>query len=376
MPAACLRLRPLALALVLLLGGAAAAQPASAPPRPALTVTTVAPATAQWAQPLPAAGVIAAWQEAVVAAEGAGGRLVEVAVQVGDKVRKGQVLARLATETLQADLAQSRAGLAEAQAVAAEARANAARARELAPGGAISQQAAQQAYTAEATAAARVESVKARLAADELRLSQAQVLAPDDGVISARLAVVGGYAGTGQELFRLIRRERLEWRAEVPAAELGRLKPGLKARLTTPSGEVVAGTVRQVAPTVEPATRQGLVYVDLAPGGGARAGMHARGEFVLGERPALVLPQAALVARDGFQYVLEVGADQRVRSRKVQVGRRLGGEVEILSGLGAQARVVAAGGAFLTEGDLVKVVGQAPALPSGSPAAPQAAASR
>lgn len=350
-----------------------AAEPASAPARAALTVTVTSPQRADWPVVLSAAGNVAAWQEAIVSAEGAGGRLVDVAAQVGDKVRRGQLLAQLATESLQADLAQTRAGLAEAQAVLAEAAANAQRARELQPGGVISLQQAQQAYTAENTAKARVEALQARLKADELHLAQTRVLAPDDGVISARTAVIGGFAGTGQELFRLIRKERLEWRAEVPAAELGRVRPGQRATLVAPSGESATGTVRQVAPTVDAATRMGLVYVDLAPGAALRAGMFARGELALGQSGGVSVPQSALVLRDGFHFVIRVGADNRVQALKVQVGRRQGDRVELLSGLPADARLVASGGAFLTEGDLVKVVASAPAVPA--PAA-SAAASR
>jgi RND family efflux transporter MFP subunit len=317
---------------------------------------------------LPLAGMVTAWQEAVVSPEGAGGRLVAVNAQVGDKVKKGQALAQLATETLQADLAQTRAGLVEAQAVLAEVQANAQRARDLLPTGVISTQQAQQAFTAEATGRARVEAVKAKLVADELRLAQTRIVAPDDGVISARLAVVGSFAGTGQELFRLIRQQRLEWRAELPASELARVAPGLKARLTTPAGETVAGTVRQVAPALDAATRQALVFIDLVPGNAARAGMHARGELLLAGGKAQTLPQSALVLRDGFQFVLRVGADQKVQALKVRTGRRQADRVEILEGLPGDAQVVASGGAFLTDGDTVKVVQQTPALPKGSPA--------
>lgn len=367
-------LRAASLGLLLLLGAGAAplwaADAASAPARPALTVIVTRPQPADWPLQLPAAGNIAAWQEAIVSAEGAGGRLVAVNVQAGDTVRRGQVLARLATDTLQAELAQTRAGLAEAQALLAEAVANAQRARELQPTGVLSTQQAQQAYTAEQTARARLEALQARLQADTLRLAQTEVRAPDDGVIASRQAVIGGFAATGQELFRLIRQNRLEWRAELPAADLGRLKPGVPARLTTPSGDSVNGKVRQVAPTVDATTRLGLVYVDLPPGAGSvRAGMHVRGEFVLGQSRALSLPQSALVLRDGFQFVLRVGADQRVSPTKVQVGRRVADRVEVLSGLPADAQVVVSGGAFLTEGDRVQVVAAAPAAPAASGAA-------
>lgn len=333
-------------------------QPAASSARPALTVTTVVPQRIDWPQRLSAAGNIAAWQEVVIGSELAGLRLVEVVAQVGDRVRRGQLLARLSTDMINAELAQTRAGLAEAQALLAEAQANADRARELQPSGMISSQQAQQAITAEQAARARLASLQARLQADELRLTQTRIVAPDDGVISARVATEGAMAQPGQELFRLIRRGRLEWRAEVAAADLARLEPGTPAAVRTPSGVTLEGTVRQVAPTVDTQTRNGLVYVDLARPGDAKPGMFVRGEFSFGRSPALTLPQTAVLLRDGHAVVLRVGADQRVQMAKVQTGRRQGDRVEVLEGLPGDARVVASGGAFLADGDLVKVVSQ------------------
>lgn len=357
----CLHRRSAAWALVGALAAASAGAwsqpqaPASAA-RPALTVTAVQPTRAELALSLPANGSLAAWQEASVGTEANGLRLAEVRVNVGDRVRRGQVLARFAAESVMADLAQARASVAEAQATLREAAGNAQRARDLQSSGALSQQQVAQALTAEATAQARVDATQAQLQSQTLRLKQTQVLAPDDGVISARSATVGAVLPAGQELFRLIRQGRLEWRAEVPATELSRLKPGVTARIQLTPDEVVTGRVRMVAPTVDPQTRNGLVYVDVPASPSARAGAFARGEFELARGSALTLPQTAVVLRDGFSHVHRIGADGRVTELKVQVGRRVGERVEVLSGLDPQARVVAAGGGFLSDGDLVKVV--------------------
>jgi HlyD family secretion protein len=265
---------------------------------------------------------------------------------------------------LQADLAQTRAAIQEAEALLAEARANADRARELQPTGVLSRQQTTQILTGETTARARLEALRARLHADELRLAQTRILAPDDGIIATRAATEGAVAQPGQELFRLIRQGRLEWRAELTSADLVRVKPGLAAALTTASGQAAQGTVRMVAPTIDAATRTGLVYVDLVPGSDARAGMFARGELVVGRAAGLTLPQSAVLLRDGFHVVLRVGADQRVTMTKVSVGRRIGDRIEITGGLPADAAVVASGGAFLADGDLVRVVDAAPASAS------------
>lgn len=368
-------------ACVLAAGGAllftgatrAADAPDATQARPALTVTTAQPQRAALPLHLSANGNVAAWQEASIGAESNGLRLTEVRVNVGDVVKAGQVLALFATETVQADVAQARASLLEAQAHAAEAAANAERARTLQATGALSQQQIQQFTTAEKTAQARVEAAQALLRVQHLRLQQAQVRAPDSGVISARTATVGAVLGAGTELFRMVRKGRLEWRAEVLSTELRHLRPGAKARVTAASGTTVEGTVRMVAPTVDPLTRNALVYVDLPAHPELRAGMFARGEFQLGSSDALTVPQEALVVRDGFAYVFVLGTDQRVQQRKVQTGRRMADRVEVLSGLAADASIAVRGAGFLNDGDLVRVVAPAAGTSSATDFKPKMA---
>ena len=354
---------------------AASAQGAGAQPRPALTVTVARPESAELAVTLAANGNIAAWQEASVGSESNGLRLAEVRVNVGDVVRKGQVLATFSSETVQADVAQARASLAEAKATAADAAGNAARARTLEATGALSQQQINQFQTAEQTAKARVQAAEAVLAAQQVRGRNAQVLSPDDGVISARTATVGSVVGAGTELFRLIRQGRLEWRAEVTSAELGRIAPGTPAVVTSPGGAQVRGRVRSVAPTVNAQTRAALVYVDLPDvlrNTGFKAGMFARGEFELGRSAALTVPQASIVPRDGFNYVLLLQPDSRVAQFKVATGRRVGDRVELTTALPPDARVVVQGAGFLNDGDLVRVVEAAPDSKSNQPPTPAA----
>jgi RND family efflux transporter MFP subunit len=431
----------------------------SAAPKPALTITTVKPQLGRLSVKLTANGTIAAWQEASIGAESSGLRLTQVNANVGDVVRAGQVLAVFAPESIQADLAQARANLVEAEANASDAAGNAERARTLQNSGALSTQQINQYQTSEQTAKARVEAAKALLSVQQLRLKKTQVLAPDSGIISSRNATVGAVLASGTELFRMIRQGRLEWRAEVTSAELGRLSPGTPALITAASGAQIRGKVRMIAPTVDPQTRTALVYVDLpttqmsgsagaaragtgvgaadapgrpkqgtapsrgsavhavtsvgaaaapgrpqqgtapsggspvhavtsvgaaaapgrpqqgtAPSGGSavhavtsvgaiKAGMFANGEFALGNSSALMVPQTAVVVRDGFSYVYRVGADNRVAQVKVQTGRLSGDQIEIVSSLSADARLVASGAGFLNEGDLVRVIEDGKAVP-------------
>lgn len=349
-------------------------------PRPALTVTPVHPATTDIADKLPANGNIAAWQEASIGAESNGLRLTDVRVNVGDTVRAGQVLATFASETIEADVAQARANLLEAQANAAESAANAERARTLSQSGALSAQQIQQYTTAAQTGKARVEAARAMLNAQQLRMKHTQVLAPDSGVISARTATVGAVVGAGTELFRMVRKGRLEWRAEVASSELARIKSATQVNVTAASGAQVQGKVRTIAPTVDAQTRNALVYVDLPAHADIRAGMFARGEFVLGGRRAITVPASAIVVRDGFSNVFEITPDNHVRMVRVQPGQRTGDNVEISSGLKADASIVARGGAFLNDGDLVRVQPEggsatAPSTPA-TPAAPAASGTK
>ena len=355
----------LATATLLATRGVQAADPAAnatpaAAARPTLTVTTTTPQATKLALAVPASGGIHAWQEASVGAEAAGWRLDQVLVDVGDRVRRGQVLARFAVELPRAELAQIQAAIAEAEALLAAAAADAQRARELQASGALSAQQIAQYQTAERTAAARLQAQRAAAQAMQIRLAQAEVRAPDDGVISARMATVGAVPGSGQELFRLIRQGRLEWRAEVPADRLAALKPGQAVQVVPAGGAALTGRVRRVAPTVDASTRMGLVHVDLPAGTAAKPGMFARGEILLGDGEALTLPQTAVLLRDGFHVVHLIGAGGQVAERKVEVGRRSGARVEV-RGLAADAQVVASGGAFLADGDRVRVVAAPPA---------------
>lgn len=330
----------------------------------ALTVTIVQPEQQNWKQTFTANGNIAAWQEVVIGSELSGQRLTRVNVNVGDEVKRGQVLAEINSDTIRADLAAAKASYAEAQAVLADAVTNNKRIQQLRNTGAISAQELTQYQTSQATAQARLDASRAQIESNQLRLAQTQVISPDNGVISARTATVGSLAQTGQELFRLIRDHRLEWRAEVTTSDLYKLKQGMNARIFSPdpAQPAITGKVRIIAPVIDPQTRYGLVYVDLPATQAFRMGMFVKGEFDLGEKPALTIPQTALLLRDGFAYVFIVGKNNRVAQQKVTVGRRLADRVEILD-LPANVKLVASGTGFLTDGDLVTVAKDIPDTP-------------
>lgn len=327
-------------------------QPAVAASRPALTVTAATPERAIWQDTLSASGVIAPWQEASIGTQIGNYQLIDVRVNVGDQVRRGQVLARLNPELLQAEEKQLVARYEQAVA-------NDRRARGLQEVGGISDQEAL-GYATEARTA------KALLDAKRLELRYTAVLAPDNGVISARVATLGSVVPAGQELFRMIRQNRLEWRGEFSTSQLRSIAKGQTIELALPDGTSARAIVRQVAPSMDAQSRLAIVYADVVPGSCAQAGMYVTGKIAAGESAALVVPSESVVIRDGRSYVLtiaEAGGTAKVTLRSVTPGRRQGDAVEIVQGLTGKERLVQRGAAFLNDGDVVKVVDPRKARP-------------
>jgi RND family efflux transporter MFP subunit len=310
---------------------------------PALTVTVARPAQTSWAETLNASGAVAPWQEAIIGSQIGGYQLDQVRVNVGDRVKKGQVLARLNPDLLRAE---------EAQLVAAyeQADANAKRAISLQGSGGISDQDVLQSTTLAKTA-------RAQLAFKQLQLRYTDVVAPDDGVISSRSATPGSVVSTGQELFRMILKGRLEWRGEVTAEQVARIAAGLQVALALPGGGTASAVVRQTAPSLDSGSRLGLVYADIADGQPVRAGMYANGSIALNLTQALVVPAQSIVIRDGHAYVLKFKDDgsNKVERLAVVTGRRQGPDIEIVKGVAQSDQVVVLGAGFLNEGDVVRV---------------------
>ena len=318
-------------------------------PAPALTVTNTRPQEVTGPVTMKASGAIAAWEEAIIGNRVGGYQLVEVLVNVGDSVRKGQVLARLDRSLLLAEQAQL-------QASSEEANANRQRALTLGKSGGMSERDVLQLVT-------QAKAADAALAAKDLQLKYTDVLAPDDGVISARTATLGAVVPVGQELVRMIRQGRLEWRGELSAAQLSRVSTGQRVTLMLPDGASAVAHVRQLSPALDAQTRLGLVYADVEPKSRARAGMYVDGHIVLSDARALVIPAASVVIRDGRSHVLKLAGDAatpRVALQRVTIGRREAREVEILEGLDVNDRVVVQGAGFLSDGDVVRLADAAP----------------
>lgn len=320
---------------------------------PALTVTVASPRRVDWPVTLSASGAIAPWQEAIIGTQIGAYQLIDVRVNVGDRVRRGQVLARLNPALLRAEEAQLLASYEQAEA-------NRKRALGLQSSGAISDQDVLQFVTEARTASAL-------LAGKRTQLRYTDVVAPDSGTISARTATLGAVVPAGQELFRLIRQDRLEWRGEVTAAQLAQVRVGQEIELQLPDGSTAVAKVRQTAPSLAEESRLAIVYADIRPGSRARAGMFATGNVELGTSAALVVPAESVIIRDGRSNVLTLAdnsATPRVALRSVTVGRRRDRELEIVRGLNVGERVVVRGAGFLKDRDLVRLA--SPARPAGA----------
>ncbi|MFO1329958.1 MAG: efflux RND transporter periplasmic adaptor subunit [Rubrivivax sp.] len=337
----------------------AAGKRAGALPETALTVDVTRPQRQTIARTVAAGGSIAAREELVVGSDANGLRLLDVKVDVGTAVKRGDLLARGDDSQLVAQRRQLDAQIRLARAELAQAEANFERADRIRDSGVYSPEALQTRRTAADTAAARLELALAQAAELDLRIAQARVHAPAAGVVTRRNATVGGVMQPGMELFRLMRDDEIEWRAELPDQVLERIRPGSVAVVRIDATRTVEGRVRLVAPTVDARTRNGIVHVTLPRGTPLRAGGHVQGELRLGSAEVLTLPESALLARDGQAYVYVLGADGTARATRIQTGARQGGRVEV-TGLPADAPVVSTGAGFVKEGERVRVAVTAP----------------
>jgi HlyD family secretion protein len=319
-----------------------------------MTVTTAKVASTQIMRTVPATGSIFAWQEVIVGAEVGGYRVAAVLVDVGSRVQKGEPLVKLSEDMLQADLSTRQAALRSTE--AAEVNANAAlrRAEQVAASGAISVADIDRLKAEALAARARVESARVDQHTAELRLRYGTVVAPDSGTITSRTVSMGQIAQAGQEMLRMLRQDRIEWRAEVPESQLARVKAGQSVQLTAADGSTLKGKVRMVAPTIQASNRTGIAYVDVIAGS-ARPGMFARGAIEAGAGPGLLVPVTSVVLQDGYSYVFVVKADNVVERRRVTQAGVVGDDLEVTDGVSAGELIAVKGAGFLKDGDTVTI---------------------
>lgn len=352
----------------------------------AMAVTTAPVEMRELARNVLVSGAVAPVEEMQLGVEVSGLRVTDLLVDVGQQVRRGQVLLRLDTRMLDSELRQAEAGLREAEAGATLARANLSRGENLARDRFISAGQLDELRAARTQSEARVGTARAARDAAALRRSFAELRAPADGIVSKRLIQPGQVVAAGGELLRLVRDGRLEWRAELPVAQLMVVTPGDRIELRGSGGAVVEGRVRAVSPGVDAATRTGTVYADLPDPKGLAAGAYLEGRIDTGRARVATVPMAAVVLRDGFATLFTVETKDGAsvaRAQRVRTGARDGQHVELLDGPKPGRQVVVKGAGFLADGDAVRVVPasaapktSAPMTPAPAPSATAAGAAR
>lgn len=329
-------------------------------------------------------GSLVAREEILVAPEIEGLRVVELFADEGSKVKKGDVLARLVSEQLDAQLAQNDAAQArsvaaiaqaESQIVQAKARAKEAaaqldRAEPLKKSGYLSGSTYDQRESAADTAKAQVIAAEDGLKAAKAeraqvdaqrreldwRRSNTEVKAPADGVVSRRVARIGAMASAVSDpMFRIIQNSEVELDAEIVETDLFKIRQGQKAIVSTPGGKDAEGSVRLVSPEVDKTTRLGRVRIFLGAQPELKIGAFARGVIQTAQSTGIALPASAVTFATDGPHVYLVKNDTVTR-QAVKTGLQAEKLVEILEGVTLDDVVVARAGTFLRDGDKIRPV--------------------
>jgi RND family efflux transporter MFP subunit len=341
-------------------------------------VTTVAMERRPMVRSMGVEGTLVARHELAIGAETPGSRIEAVLADEGDRVVKGQVLVRLDTAVLQAQLRHAEAMAQAAAASAASTAADFRRADEIRGTGAVSVEQVDERRAAARSAVARLLAAQAEVGELQTRIAAADLRAPADGVVVARNAEPGAITAAGDApLFRLIEGGLVQCDAEVPQDALQPLAPGLEVelRIGAPGQEsLIKGRVRAIAPTLDPRSRLGIVHIALPLDPRLRPGAFVQGWILLPRTEALAVPRSAILSRDGKSIVYVVDGGHAWR-HTVETGAAEDDQVEIRKGLAAGDRVVLAAGAFLHDGQAVREAAAGPeasATPDTSrgPAAP------
>jgi HlyD family secretion protein len=327
-------------------------------------------------------GTLVAREEAQVAARIDGLAIVELHAEDGDRVKEGQVLARLdrtqldalmaqndaATRRADAAIDQARSLIAQSQAQVQFSNADFERAHKL-EAGVMAASTIEQREMAMKTAQAQLSAAQNALSVSEadrksrdaerqelqVRIGRTEVKAPVAGIVSRRSAKLGASASTsGEPLFRIIQDGAVDLEADVPEQTLARLAIGMPTELKLPGVEsAVLGRVRLVNQEVDKASRTGRVRIALEDVSRAHIGAFASGQVELARREGVGVPATAL-ERDGDAARLDVVRDGKVEVRQVKAGVIDGAWVEIQAGLTEGESVVTRAAAFLRGGDRVR----------------------
>jgi HlyD family secretion protein len=322
-------------------------------------VTVVVPALGAVTSNVSLTGLISARNDMPIGNEGDAGRISEVLVEAGDRVRKGQVLARLNPITAQSQLDNAEASLDEVRANAAAAQSEWARARQ--GEDIFSKEENERRRTTALTAQARVKAAEAQVRDARNKLAHTIIVAPTDGIVLTRTAEVGQIAVPGSTvLFHLARDAQIEMRGQVAEQDVPRLALGQRATVRLDGvAKSFTGTIWQIGAIIDAGTRQGTVRIVLPGDQNLRPGAFARADIEVGNTTGVLLPQTAVLSDEQGNYVLVVGSGNKLERRAVTVGGARSEGLLVSRGLNGSERVVAIAGAFLRTGETVAIAGKA-----------------
>ncbi len=345
-------------------------------------VSVVIPRRGEAMRELDLPGDVTAWYEATIYAQVAG------YVDMWDKdygavVRRGEVLATINTPKLDAQYRAAKAKVDLATAKLGLAALTAKRYKKLEGTQAVSKQQVDVQAAKAIMQTAEAEASKHELAQFEALEAFRTVVAPFDGIVTARKVNVGDYVseaggplgndGDASELFTVADVHKLRIFVHVPQDYIDILKPGVTAEVTVPQhpGKVYRAKYLTDASALDKDSRTvTTVLVMDNPGNKVWPGSYAEVHFhVPAESRTLLIPENALIFQERGQEVAVVDSDNRISLRKVEIGRNLGADVEVISGVQSGDRVVNNPSAGLLDGEIVKVVGATPGYNDVAPAA-------
>lgn len=323
---------------------------------PVVTVITPGRTTIEGA--ISANGTLAARRELPVGSAGEGGQVISVLVEPGQWVGAGQVLAVVDRSVQVQQAASSGAQIQVAQADARLAQANLDRALRLVERGFVSKADVDRLTANRDAANARVRVAQAQLGELRARTQRLNIVAPAAGLVLERRVEPGQIVSGGSGvLFRIAKGGEMELRALLGETDLAQVSQGVTA-LVVPVGsdKQFTGQIWQVAPVIDPATRQGIARIALAYAPELRPGGFASVTIKSGTMVAAMLPESAILSDSKGSYVYIVGSDNRVTRRPLKLGRITDKGIIILGGIDGSERVVLRAGGFLQPGEVIKPV--------------------
>lgn len=272
------------------------------------------------------------------------GTVLQIAVEPGQPVRRGALLVRIQADVLRENLISSQSALRTAEAALVVATRNRERAERLAEAGAMAERELETAQWQVTNAEASVADARARVSNAERQLGNTEIRAPFSGIVSARPADQGDVVQLGTALVTVVDPGSMRLEATVPAERLKEIRVGAPVNFTVSgyAGQLFAGQVERINPTVDPATRQVRIYVRIPNAGRSLvAGLFAEGRVATETRSGIVVPRAAVDAR-GLRPVVTLLRNGRIDKVEVELGLEdtATERVEILRGIAVGDTVI------------------------------------